>query len=49
VKDTKYLLIEATMESTEEGQKPVKLYSYYSIDFNVSVKLEPRIETKRGD
>ena len=49
VKETKYLIINATIESTDEGQTAVKLYSHYSIDFRVSVTLDAKFESTGGD
>ncbi len=49
VKETKYLIINATIESTDEGQTPVKLYSHYSIDFRVSLSLDAKIESTGGN
>ena len=49
VKETEYLIINATIESTDEGQTPVKLYSHYSVDFKVSLKLDAKFEISEGD
>ena len=44
VKKTEYLILNATIESTDQGQTPVKIYSHYSIDFRVSIMLDAKLE-----
>lgn len=44
VKQTEYIILNATIESTDQGQTPVKIYSHYSIDFRVSIMLDAKLE-----
>jgi len=45
IRDTKQTLVNGTFETTEEGQKLVKFYSYYDISFTLGVKAEANLRT----
>lgn len=40
IRNTRYAMVRGTFETTEEGQKMVKFYSYYEIKFKLGVKTE---------
>jgi len=40
IRNTRYAMVRGTFETTDEGQKMVKFYSYYEIGFKLGVKTE---------
>jgi len=40
IRDTRHAMVSGTFETTDEGQKMVKFYSYYVINFKLGVKTE---------
>jgi hypothetical protein len=40
IRNTRYAMVSGTFETTDEGQKMVKFYSYYVINFKLGVKTE---------
>jgi hypothetical protein len=40
IRNTRFAMVRGTFETTEEGQKMVKFYSYYEIGFKLGVKTE---------
>ncbi len=47
LRNTRHALVNATIETTDEGQKLVKFYSYYEISFKLGVKAEASLNTSK--
>jgi hypothetical protein len=45
LRDIRHALVNGTFETTDEGQKMVKFYSYYEISFKLGVKAEASLNT----
>jgi len=47
LRDTRHALVNATIETTNGGQKLVKFYSYYEISFKLGVKVDASLDTSK--
>lgn len=47
LRDTRHALVNGTFETTDEGQKLVKFYSYYEISFTLGVRVDASLDTSK--
>lgn len=46
LKPAKYIKLRADLSTTDLGQNPVKIYSYYTIDFKLSVRVDFKLNSR---
>lgn len=46
LKPAKFMKLSADLATTDQGLPPVKIYSYYTIDFNLAIRAELRMNSR---
>ncbi len=46
LKPAKYMKLSAALATTDQGQPPVKIYSFYTIDFNLAIRASFRLNSR---